>query len=78
MVKLAMLSICGLGVAVLLIQLFNNPSPERDARVRDRAAIDYCWKQQERKSLAPDEQRFIAGACEMMEGDFQKKYGTAY
>lgn len=52
-------------------------SPEGEQRSKDRAAIDYCWQEQRRASLAPDEARFIAGACEKMEDDFRAKHGRS-
>lgn len=36
--------------------------------------IEYCWKEQARKSLSRDEQRIIAFVCEEMED----KYKTLY
>lgn len=42
---------------------------------QDRRAIDLCWEEQKRKSLDPQQQRFIAGACELMERNFTQKYG---
>jgi len=46
-----------------------------DASDQDRMAIKLCWKDQERKSLTPAEQRFIAGACESMEAKYREKHG---
>ena len=40
-----------------------------------RRAIEVCWDEQQRKSLDPAQQRFIAGACESMEAKFVAKYG---
>lgn len=50
-------------------------SPEAKAKASARAAISYCWDQQGRQSLSGGEQQFVAGACEMMEKDFQTKFG---
>jgi len=50
-------------------------SPESNARALERRAIEVCWEEQARKSLTPGEQRFIAGACERMESEFQQKHG---
>lgn len=44
----------------------------------DGKAIDLCWEEYERKSLTPDQKRFIAGACEMMEDEFRNKHGYKY
>lgn len=40
-----------------------------------RRAIDLCWEDQRRKSLPPDQARFIAGACEKMESNFRQRFG---
>lgn len=50
-------------------------SPEAEEKAKARAAIAHCWDGYEAKSLAPGEQRFIAGACELMEQEFLTKYG---
>lgn len=47
-----------------------------DGRDQARAAIKLCWEEQGRKSLTPAEARFIAGSCEMMERDFEAKFGV--
>jgi len=47
-----------------------------DGRRGDRDAIALCWKNQGKKSNAPNESRWIAGVCERMEDDFRKKYGV--
>ena len=43
--------------------------------IQDGLAIDSCWKEHDRKSIAPAEKRFIAGACEKMEREFQERHG---
>lgn len=53
------------------------PSPEASAKARARAGIEACWQDYARKSLAPEQKRFIAGACEQAEQNFRSKYGTA-
>ncbi len=50
-------------------------TPEAKARMAAQDAISLCWKEQERKSLTPGAQRFVAGACEKMEADYRAKYG---
>lgn len=44
-------------------------------KAKARDAIDFCWKEQGRKSFSAAEAQFVAGACERMEDDFLKKYG---
>lgn len=62
-------------VAVFLLWAFTRTqSPDEQARWTMRSAIAACWKDQQRKSLPPDQARFIAGACEKMEADFRAKY----
>lgn len=63
----------GLFVLMMIIGSLSPPSESGTAR----RAIDLCWSEQQRKSLPPDQARFIAGACEKMESDFKKKYGHA-
>ncbi len=42
--------------------------------MHDRDAINLCWKEQKRPSLAPDSARFVASTCEKMEQDFHDKW----
>lgn len=51
--------------------------PEADAKSRERAAIEMCWQEQGKKSHAPAESRFIAGACERMQEEFRAKHNVA-
>jgi hypothetical protein len=53
------------------------PSPEAKAKADARASIENCWQGYERKSLDPDQKRFIAAACELAEQKYRAKYGTA-
>jgi hypothetical protein len=62
-----------LGLFVLVAVMKPDTPEARDLRVH-RAAIEQCWKDQARKSLAPAEARFIAGACEKMEADFKARF----
>jgi len=62
-------------VVFLGIGMCSNETPEGKERTRAKSAIDLCWEEQKRKSLGPGEQRFIAGACEHMERNFEAKYG---
>jgi len=48
-----------------------------DGRDEAREAIKLCWSEQGRKSLDPATARFVASTCEMMEREFQKKYGVS-
>lgn len=59
---------------IYAIQVSN--SPEAEAKMKERLAIDWCWEQQGKKSNEPGTSRFIAGACEKMENDFTKKWGV--
>lgn len=68
-----------IGVAVVLaiflgFGLVASNSPEGQAKIRERDKIAFCWKEQERKSLGDAEKRFIAGACERLEAEFQQRY----
>lgn len=70
----------GLVAAFVLFLVFGSfarlspPDPELEEQSRKRLAIELCWKEQARKSLTPGEARFIAGACETMEREFEDKY----
>lgn len=69
-----------LGVPVglfALMMIIGAMSPTSSESGTARRAIDHCWSEQQRKSLPPDQARFIAGACERMERDYQAKYGRA-
>ena len=64
----------GLFVLLMIVGSFSSGGGESGSA---RRAIDHCWSEQSRKSLAPSEARFIAGACEKMERDYKDKYGRA-
>lgn len=64
-------------VLFLIVMIRMSPSGSSsgmDEKSQARYAIDLCWENQRKKSLPPDQQRFIAGACEMMEQKFVEKY----
>ena len=73
--------VVGIPAAILTVFLMigaeRASSPEGKARSKARAAISYCWEQQDRKSLSLGSQQFIAGACEQMEQEFMDKYGVS-
>lgn len=62
------------GFVILAAVGMNSPSLQE--RGSARRAIELCWSEQSRKSMSPDEQRFIAGACEGMERKFEAKYNA--
>lgn len=57
--------------------LLRTPSPEEEARHQDRYAIQACWEEQGRKSLAPGQARFVASVCEELEKRFRERHGVA-
>lgn len=70
-----------IGIGILIVIFFaigfsESNTPEGKERSRQRAAIDLCWKDQQRRSNDPGTARFIAGACEKMEADFKAKWGV--
>ena len=75
-VPVVALVLVGAFVLVAILGMLGSRS-EPSAKVLDRRAIAHCWEQQKRKSLEPGEQRFIAGACELLEREFRQKYGLA-
>lgn len=72
--KVAMWLIGGV-VAFFVFGATVGNTPEAKARIAAQDAIAICWKGYERKSLSPNEQRLIAGACEKMEADYRLKFG---
>lgn len=64
--------LAGLGTLLLLGSLSGPPS----AQSSQRRAIQLCWENQGRKSLDPATARFAAGACEQMEADYRRTYGS--
>lgn len=65
----------GLFVLFLVFGFFVSSTPDGKARAREKLAIEYCWETQGKKSLDPSAARFAAGACEMMEEDFRRRWG---
>lgn len=61
-------------MAFLGYALMASNSPEEKEKDLRRRAIELCWKDQGRKSLDPSVQRFVAGACERMEAEFQERF----
>lgn len=62
-------------IVLLLLLSAYGEDPKVKESIRDTLAIEQCWKEYERKSLAPEEKRFIAGACEKMEAGYRMKHG---
>lgn len=60
----------------MLWAMFRTPSPEQEAKSRERYAIELCWEDQKRKSLDAATAQFVAGACEEMERRFKAQYGV--
>jgi len=65
----------GLVAGFLVLGAIVGASADGKERSIDRRAIELCWDEQQKKSLDPGSQRFIASSCEMMERQFQEKYG---
>lgn len=61
--------------ALMLIGALMPDNPDRDARWRAQDAIKLCWSEQGRKSLDASTARFVAGACEKMERDYEARWG---
>jgi hypothetical protein len=59
-----------------VIILVEAQSPASTAMAQAQAAIDSCWQAQQRKSLGPEEQRYVAKACETMEERFFERFGS--
>lgn len=66
----------GLVAAFLGFGALVDNGPQAKEKSTQRAAIKLCWEEQSRKSLDPASQRFVAGACEMMERRFEQAYGV--
>lgn len=70
-------------VVVLIVAFFaygaiKLNSPEGQAKAKDRAAIDLCWQDYERKNLDAAQKKFVADTCYRMQGDFRARYGVGY
>jgi hypothetical protein len=68
----------GIVMALVVLAWILPPAPhsqEAQDKALARKTIEACWREQQRKSLSPETQRFIAGACEQGEADFYRKYG---
>lgn len=63
-------------ILVLVFDAIRGGDPAAAERRRAQGAIELCWEEQQRKSLAPGDARFIAGACEQMEAKYIKNYGS--
>lgn len=66
----------GAVVALFIYGSILSNSPEGQEKSRQRAAIEYCWQEQARKSLDSGTKEFVAGACERMERDFIAAWGV--
>lgn len=51
-------------------------SPEAKEKQVAKRAIKLCWEDYNKKSLDEASKRFIAGACEKLEGDYKTKYNS--
>lgn len=67
---------CLIGIAAIVSMSRNDPQGA-EAKRRKRDAVGLCWKEQGLKSLAPDAQKTIAGACEQMDAEFVRDYGVS-
>lgn len=61
--------------AFLVLGAVQSNTPQGRAKADQRAAIELCWKNSERRSLDPATQRFAAAACERMEAEFRQQFG---
>lgn len=59
-----------LAFVVIGVLMPAEPYQQTDARM----AIKVCWEQQSKKSNDPGTARFIAGACEKLEHDYEVAY----
>jgi hypothetical protein len=75
-VKKLLWIVVGLVAAFFAVGFYGSSTPEGKERSLARRAIELCWKDQERKSHDAPTQQFIAGACEMMERDYEAKFGS--
>lgn len=66
----------GLVGAFMLVGLVGSRSPTGQAKANARSAISICWAEQSKKSLDAGSAQFVAGACERMEEEFQRKWNA--
>lgn len=62
-------------IIIFILTLVFPSSPESDARYAEEQKIKTCWKKQGMKSVEPDVARLVAGMCEKLEEDYEKRYG---
>lgn len=66
----------GLIGAFVAFALIRTPSPEEDAKYRDRQAIELCHDYKEQSNV-PATAALMTGTCAKMESDFTQKYGVS-
>ncbi|NBM98599.1 hypothetical protein [Proteus sp. G2660] len=74
--KKLLLIVIVLIVAFLGYGAIMSSTPEGKEKAKARNAIDYCWKEYDKKSITNEQRRFIASTCEKMESDFRSRYGV--
>lgn len=68
----------GFGILAIIffgLGVLSSNSPNSKQKSNDRAVINLCWSDHERKDLTPEAKRFIASTCYRLENEFQTKYG---
>ena len=72
------------GAVVLCTMAFLTPerTPEQEAatnaQLNLKDTIDYCWRDQAKKSYDPSTAQFVAGICEAAERKYHNEYGRWY
>ena len=74
--RLTLIIIFGAIAIFFAIGFAGTSSPEGKEIAQTRSAIALCWEDQAKKSNTPDQARFIAGACEMMEDKLRKQHNV--
>lgn len=63
-------------LAFLAVGHFAGNTPEGQERRRQREVIALCWDNQGKKSNDAGTAQFIASACERMESDYVRRWGS--
>lgn len=65
------LGLVGVFVMYVIAEMQN---PESQERMRDRLAIEICWKDQGKPTNSAGTSNFLTSACKDMENEFRKRW----
>lgn len=71
------IGVVGLVVVFLVFGATMNSTPEGQAKMKARSAIDMCHQQESSYTGSAGAKNIISGACRKLEADFQRQFGYA-